>query len=691
MVLRLWIGLAFFLSGVVLWTDLDTRTQLLSTVTGAGVLASGSGDYLTGSIEMLAGLLLILGLGARFAAALLVTVAMWFHAQQPGFGIDSTWLLLTGWFVIAGVGPISFDRLFGLGLPESAVVFAKPIARFCSLLSVWIVPLYLLGFRILVSWAFFSNGFGNIKGAANTVYVFLPDYWVAVEVPGAIASAITSIELVFPAFVAIGLATRFSAIPLLLIALLPELLSLEGTTHLQWAAMLALLMTGGPGRLSADHLVWKFLRKRYPELAGKAPFPLNELPHVIVVGAGFGGIGAVRALRHAPCRITLIDRHNYHLFQPLLYQVATGGLSPADIATPIRSMVRNQANVTVLMGRVQEIDKEADAVVLENGRRIDFDYLILATGARHGYFGRDDDWEKLAPGLKKIDDATELRSRLLLAFENAESTTNATLRRDYLSFVIVGGGPTGVELAGAMAELARHGLSGEFRNIDPASARIILVQAGDRVLPTFPESLSRKALRSLERLGVEVRLNSMVEDIDDDGVVIAGERVASKTVFWAAGVIASPAGKWLAAATDPAGRVIVEADLSIPGRPNVFAVGDTAASSSWKGKPAPGLASAAKQGGEHAARVVHAMLEERSPPGPFVYEHAGSLATIGRKAAVVDLNVLRFSGAPAWWFWGLVHVFFLAGTRNRIAVMIQWAWAYITYRGGMRLITGGSR
>ncbi len=688
LVLRLWIGGTFVSSGILEWADLDAGTNSFSVVTGAGEPVEIAALYVTAAIEVLGGLFLVLGLGARFAAALLVTVALWLHSQHPGLGIEPTLLVLSGWFIVAGAGPISFDHFVGQGLQESALFLAKPVAVFCSVVTLWIAPLYLLGFRIIVSATFFSSVLGNAEGAASAFYVFLSDHQAVSELPAAAASAITLSGLIFAAFMAVGLATRISAFPLFLTALLLDVIFFEDTSHLLLAAMLGLLIARGPGRLSADHLLWQFLCGRYPELAGKPPFPLHKLPHVIVVGAGFGGISAVRALRYTPCRVTLIDRHNYHLFQPLLYQVATGGLSPADIATPIRSLLRQQANVTVLMGRVQQIDKEADAVILGSGRRIDFDFLILATGVRHGYFGRDDDWEDLAPGLKKLEDATELRRRLLLAFEKAESIEDAELRRQFLTFVIVGGGPTGVELAGAVAELARHGLRGEFRNIDPAGARIILVQADDRILPSFPEELSRKAARSLERLGVELRLKSTVEDIDENGVMIAGERIEAKTVFWAAGVIASPAGKWLGAETDPAGRVKVEADLSIPGRPNVFAVGDTAASSGWNGKAVPGLAPAAKQGGKHAARVVHATLEGRPHPGPFVYKHAGSLATIGRKAAVADLNVFHFSGALAWWFWGLVHVFSLTGARNRIAVVIKWAWAYVTYRGGMRLITG---
>ena len=688
LLLRLWIGQQFILSGAWLWTELGAQSHVLSSAAGSGELSASALAYAAAAIQLVAGVALIVGLGARFAAMLLVAAGSWLFVQHVALAADPVQLYLAGWFIVVGAGPISLDRLVGPGLQESAVTFAKPIAEFCSLITLWLAPLYLLGFRLLIGVTFVSSGLGNAGDPASAVFILLPDYHIHMEVSAAAASAITIAELALPAWLVVGLATRLSALPLLLLAMFLELHAISGTVHLQLAAMLALLLARGPGRLSLDELLWRFLGNRYPELDGKPAFPLSDLPHVVVIGAGFGGLNAVRALRNTPCRITLIDRHNYHLFQPLLYQVATGGLSPADIATPIRSLVRDQVNVTVLMGRVNEIDNDADAVVLDTGRRIDFDFLILATGARHGYFGRDDDWEGLAPGLKKIEDANEFRRRLLLAFETAESIEDEQRRRQYLTFVIVGGGPTGVELAGAMAELARHGLHGEFRNIDPASARIILVHAGDRILPTFPERLSQQALRALHRLGVEVRLDSLVDDIHKDGVVIADERIDAKTVFWTAGVIASPAGGWLGVETDPAGRVKVSADLSVPGRPNVFVVGDTAAPLASNGKPVPGIAPAAKQGGKHAARVIRARLEGRAHPKDFVYRHAGNLATIGRKAAVADLNGACFSGALAWWFWGLIHIFFLAGMRNRIAVIIQWAWAYVTYRGGMRLIAG---
>jgi len=408
---------------------------------------------------------------------------------------------------------------------------------------------------------------------------------------------------------------------------------------------------------------------------------------VVVIGAGFGGLSAVRALRAAPVDVTVIDRRNYHLFQPLLYQVATAGLSPADIAAPIRSILARQRNARVLMARVSGIDKSAREVITESGR-VPYDTLIVATGARHAYFGRDD-WEAVAPGLKKIDDATAIRRRILLAFERAETAQDEATRRALLSFVVIGGGPTGVELAGAIAELARNALVRDFRAIDPRLARVLLIEGGKRVLASFPEALSAAAQRDLARLGVEVRVGKPVTACDADGVVAGDERIPARTVIWAAGVAASPAAKWLGAAHDRVGRVIVEPDLSVAGHPEIFVVGDTAAMTTPDGRPVPGIAPAAKQGGIHVARTICARLADVPAPGPFRYRHFGNLATIGRGSAVADFGWIQVKGLAAWWLWGAAHVFFLIGFRNRVAVILDWLWAYVTYQRGARLITGG--
>jgi NADH dehydrogenase FAD-containing subunit len=384
----------------------------------------------------------------------------------------------------------------------------------------------------------------------------------------------------------------------------------------------------------------------------------------------------------------LIDQQNFHLFQPLLYQVATAGLAPGDIATPIRELFRDDFNIRVLLGEVTGVDTRNRKVMLGD-MRVPYDFLVIATGAGHGYFGHDD-WAPYAPGLKSIEDATEIRRRLLLAFERAEAEEDIEERRALLTFLIVGGSPTGVELAGAIAELARYGMEKEYRRFNPASACIILVQSAPRILPTFPERLSERAQQSLERLGVEVLVNSRVELIDDQGVSINGERIPARTIYWAAGVVASPAAQWLKVEADNAGRLKILPDLSVPGFPEVFAVGDTALIHAWQGRPVPGLAPAVKQGGAYVARVIRAKLTGRKAPEPFVYRHLGSLATIGRKAAVADFGRVRFSGATAWWLWGAVHIAFLSGFRNRFSVLFDWFWAYLTFRSGTRLITGST-
>jgi NADH dehydrogenase FAD-containing subunit len=419
--------------------------------------------------------------------------------------------------------------------------------------------------------------------------------------------------------------------------------------------------------------------------AAAAPGPAHP-PRVVIVGAGFGGLAAASALNGADVQVTVIDRRNYHLFQPLLYQVATAALSPAAIAQPIRSILKRQRNAAVLLGRVTGIDTGARAVLIGE-RRIPYDYLIVATGARHAYFGHDE-WEPFAPGLKKIEDATAIRARILLAFEQAESATDPALRRALLTFAIVGGGPTGVELAGAIAELARQALVAEFRAIDPRATRVVLIEAGPRLLPAFPERLSRVARSALERLGVEVRLGAAVTACDGAGVALGDERLAARCILWAAGVAASPAARWLGAERDRAGRVKVGRDLSVPGHPEIFVIGDSALATDAHGHPLPGIAPAAKQAGHYVARLIRARVTGRPAPAPFRYRHLGNLATIGRKAAVADFGRLRLSGRLAWLLWGLVHIYFLIGFRNRLVVSLDWLWAYLTFQRGARLITG---
>ena len=557
-----------------------------------------------------------------------------------------------------------------------------------------------------------------------------------------------AIQAICPVLLAIGLFTRFAASGLVLQALLLPIAGVAPDLRLLWVALLISLIVYGAGPVSVDRLLRRgahssavpgaalivaaagwitrylgpaftvaaliFLLISRAELgsadvkpdwallfavvvmraarrlgawrvgasAGAVP---TSLPHVVVVGGGFGGISVVRGLRGAACRTTLIDRRNHHLFQPLLYQVATASLSPGEIATPIREMLRGQENARVLLGEVTGIEVNEKVVVLSRGR-ISYDYLVLATGARHSYFGRDE-WADFAPGLKSIEDATAMRARLLRAFEEAENAETDSDRKAWLTFVIVGGGPTGVELAGAIAELAAHGLEGEFRTIDPSRARIVLVEASPRLLATFPESLSRAARLALERLGVEVQTGKRVEDVAADRVVVSSEVLPARTVFWAAGVMASPAARWLEVSADRAGRVPVGPDLSVPGCDGAFAIGDTASCQGWRGQPVPGLAPAAKQGGAYVARAIRARLAGAPGPEPFRYRHFGSLATIGREAAVADFGFIHLKSALAWWLWGAVHIGFLVGGRNRVTVMLDWLWAYLTYKRGTGLIT----
>jgi NADH dehydrogenase len=411
----------------------------------------------------------------------------------------------------------------------------------------------------------------------------------------------------------------------------------------------------------------------------------DQRAHVVIVGGGFAGLWAARALAGAPVRITLIDRQNHHLFQPLLYQVATAGLSSPDIAAPLRHILRKQANVEVRLAEVTGIDVAAHRVRLGTGESIDYQYLLLAAGATHAYFGHEQ-WARHAPGLKTLDDALRLRRKLLLAFERAEAETDPQRRAAWLSFAIIGGGPTGVELAGTLAEIARHTLKNEFRNIDPSQARIRLIEAGPRILSSFPADLSAAAQRQLERLGVEVSTSSPVTGIDEHGYRIGDEFVASHTVAWAAGVAASPLARSLGVALDRAGRVRVCPDLSVPGHPEIFVAGDLAAVEQ-DGNPVPGVAPAAKQMGRHVAAAINARIASRAST-PFRYRDYGNLATIGRMAAIVHVGRLKLSGLLAWWFWLAAHVFFLIGFRNRLVVLLDWAWAYWSYQRGARIILG---
>jgi len=409
------------------------------------------------------------------------------------------------------------------------------------------------------------------------------------------------------------------------------------------------------------------------------------LPHIIILGGGFGGLYAARAFKGAAVRVTLIDRRNHHVFQPLLYQVATAALSPGDIASPIRWILRHQANVEVQLVEARRIDAGRRTVVLADGE-LTYDYLIAATGATHAYFGHDD-WRGVAPGLKTLEDALHIRRRFLLAFERAERETDPQKRKALLTFVVVGGGPTGVEMAGALAEIAHQSLSREFRRFDPGSARVVLVEAGPSVLAAFPERLGRAAAANLTQLGVEVRTGSVVTNISSGRVDIGSDSIEAATILWAAGVAASPIGATLGVQTDRAGRVPIGPDLTLPGHPEVFVIGDLATLTGGDGRPLPGVAQVAIQMGKHAARNIQRAIS-RQPHRPFSYTDLGNMATIGRMSAVADFGWMRLTGWVAWLAWLFVHILNLIGFRNRLVVLVQWAWSYFSYQRAIRLITG---
>ena len=614
-------------------------------------------------------------LAAGFLTQPVAAVTIWYCVTAAiGFAGHAAEIALLVWLTVAGASVLSLDRAFAAGARSIALPGVDRIGGWLRRLSALGEPLLLLLMRLLAALILIAILGSDLGGWTY----FLLSGWRVEVGPAALQGLLYGLAVLL----VLGFLARLAAL-----AAGVTLLLLGGLAAAGPILLLAVLAFRGGGHLTLDGWIVARIAARYPHLFGPPDWDDQRLPQVVIVGAGFGGLAAAKAFRQSPCRVTLIDRRNYHLFQPLLYQVATAGLSPADIAMPVRAVFRDQANVRVLLGRVTGVDRAARRVLIGE-REVPYDYLVLATGARHSYFGKDA-WEPLAPGLKKIDDATSIRRRILLAFERAEDCDDPEERAAWLTFVVIGGGPTGVEIAGALVELAHHGLAGDFRRADPTRARVILVEGGPRTLGTFTEGLSDYSRRALEDLGVEVRVDTRVEEIDAAGVVAGGERIPARTVVWGAGVIASSAHKWLGAEHDRAGRVVVGPDLSVPGAPEAFVIGDTCLSTAWEGKPVPGLAPAAKQGGAYAARVIHSRIVGRAAPPPFRYRHQGSLATIGRQAAVVDFGRFRLKGALAWWFWGVVHVFFLIGTRNRMAVMLEWFWAYLTFRRGTRLITGG--
>jgi len=679
--IRLWIAKLFVSFGFMQILHWETTLAVANQENPIPFLAPNAAALLSTTIYIVCAALLAIGFATRYAALPLLLLSLITQLRYSPFDTQLFWMALAGWFAIYGAGPISVDNLLRRGLSDSAVPLIPRIIGFSKRLRAYGTPLYIsfirawLGIALLMAAVSRSSsvGFADLERG-------LP-LDVAVRVP--LASA-----WVGGALLLTGLATRYIAAFLLFGLLAYSMIDPRVTDSIYLLMFLAILGVNGGGFVSLDAVLGR-LRDRYAPLAKRHGLDgLQELPRVVIVGAGFGGLRCAQALRDASVAVTLIDRTNYHLFQPLLYQVATASLSPGDIARPAREMFRNSPSIRLLLGTVTGVDTQRQTVSTQNGD-IPYDYLVLATGATHSHFGKDE-WARFAPGIKRIEDALEIRRRILTAFERAEAAPLEQDRKALLTFLIVGGGPTGVELAGAIAELARFGLDKDFRAFDPAQARVILVQAAPRLLPSFPERLAQIAHRSLEELGVEIRLGSRVDHIDEAGVAVDGTRIEASTVLWAAGVAASPAAAWLNATADRAGRLIVSDDLRVPGLINVFAIGDTAASKAWKGELVPSLAPAAKQGGAYVAKQIRAMVESRRPLPAFRYRHLGSLATVGRKAAVADFGIVRLSGAPAWWLWGIVHIAFMLGVRNRVATLTNWFWAYLKFGGSIRLITGGT-
>ena len=660
--IRLWLAKIFFVSGVLKTVNWDVTVFLYTNEHPVPGLAPTTAALIGTGIELVCPILLVFGLATRFAAIPLLLTAAFLQFTYKDLADHLYWMALLGLLIFRGPGALSVDYLIAPHLAGSAIPFGASLRRIASFKQRFLLPPFELLVRVLLAWLMWSRGFRADP--------------VAMQAAG----------LVLCGLLGLGLATRGAALILALLsaAVFSDVLPL-GDPVLRFFLFASFVLYGA-GVLSVDHLLARQARQLCPSLSND-PSWLDGAPRVVIVGAGFGGIAAAQKLRHAWAQVTLIDRRNYFLFQPLLYQVATATLSPADIAVPIRSLLRGQQNCRVLMERVTGIDA-ARREVMVGETRLAYDYLVLATGARHSYFGKDA-WEAFAPGLKKIDDATAVRSRILAAFEKAEACDDEAERRRLLTFVLVGAGPTGVELAGAIAELARQSLREEFRTIDPSTARVVLVQSGPLILPAFPKPLSLAATRSLTDLGVEVLTHSRVDVVDADGVQVGDKRIEARTVLWTAGVMASEAGLWIDAERDQAGRIIVGPDLAVRGAANVFALGDTSACKGADGKLLPGLAAVAKQQGNYIAKLIRARIEGRRAPGPFRYHDYGSMATIGRKAAVADLQFVKLSGSLAWWLWGLVHVAFLVDTRSRIAVMFDWFWSYLTYNRSVRLITGG--
>lgn len=675
LLVRLFVAQAIFRSGVVKLSDWDTALSLARFEYPVSWMAPETAALVGVTIEIITPILLLFGLFTRGAALAILTLLAVSQIEYIPIDLNLWLIAILGLYVLRGSGGFSFDRAVAGGLGGSALPFARPAMRFFQFLKDKAAPVWLLAVRVWLALALLAvAGMFGIAGPET----FLPvKSFAGISPVLAVGLAVLLIA---------GLIIPITGLALIIVLSTLAVMGLHPDLTLYPMLLFGLMILFGSGYMSADRMISGWLEsnilfdRKYEDVP-------EHWPHIVVVGAGFGGLACVNKLKNLPVRITLIDRHNYHLFQPLLYQIATAALSPADVATPIRGLFRTDGNVRVLMGEVGSVDS-AKKTLTYGQNSLDYDYLVLATGASHSYFGKDE-WAPFAPGLKTIEDGVSVRGHVLRAFERAESSNNREQIKRLLTFVIVGAGPTGVELAGAIAELAHQGLKDEFSRINPAQAQIILVQSGDRVLPAFPEELSAHAAASLSNLGVDIRLTSRVTDIAADHVKIGDDmEIATETVLWAAGVIASPAGKWLDADTDRAGRVAVDDHMRVAGYENVFAIGDTAGSHAWNGNLVPGLAPAAKQAGIYVAGYIQQRLLDDKQIAPFKYKHQGSLATIGRKSAVADFGFMKLHGALAWWLWGAVHVGFLSGMRNRISVLVNWIWSYFTLQLGIRLITG---
>lgn len=674
---RLAVAQYFFRSGLVKASDWDTALLLATQEYPVSWMEPSTAATLGIAIELIGPVLLVFGLFTRSAALAMGALIVIAQAVYIPTTTNLFLIAILASYVVYGAGAFSLDRALSSGLKTSAVFFAKHFIAVGAWIKQYAGPVLMLAIRLWLAAA--------ILAAAG---VFEPSIFQATWLPtGTFALLPQWLSIASAILLIAGIGASVVAFVLLFAGVAATAMGGHPDITLYPALILAVYDARGSGALSFDVGLEKWMERNilFDRNYGDIP---EEWPHIVVVGAGFGGLSAVSRLKRLPVRITLIDKRNYHLFQPLLYQIATATLNPADIAVPIRSMFREDGNVRVVKGEVTGVDAEAKTLTFGDDQQISFDKLVIASGASHSYFGRDE-WGAFAPGLKTVEDGVAVRSSILEAFEQAESTDGAERIKRLLTFVIVGAGPTGVELAGAIAELAKENVAREFRTIDPASARVILVQSGDRILPAFPDELSELAANSLQELGVEIRLGSRVTGISETKVTIGkDDHIDSETVLWAAGVVASSAAQWLDAEADRSGRVIVDEQLRVCGHQDVFAVGDTALSSAWEGESVPGLVPAAKQAGVHVAKVVEAELLGKAEPIFFSYKHQGSLATIGRSSAVADFGFLKLSGSIAWWLWGVVHVGFLTGVRNRVTVLLNWAWNYFARESSIRLITG---